>query len=221
MEIKIKNFRCFTLIELLVVVAIIAVLVSMLLPALSRARSSAWEIYCMNNNRQTGNALVLYLQAYNDVLPASYDSVNREYWYAKLWNNAGIDNVGKGTGVLLCPANKLRWHQNTGGFYVGNYAWNITVARSDVFRPVSTLGKEPSEVGIIVDGGELIKGSGIGTAWFSAPLSDDAPVNYRVSRPHGDSDNPRCVVLFVDSHVKSIPDSLLVGRLFRVPYWAP
>ncbi len=120
MEIKDKNFTCFTLIELLVVVAIIAVLVSMLLPALSRVRSSAMEIYCMNNNRQNGNALVLYLQEYNDVLPASYDSVNREYWYAKLWNNAGVNNVGKGTGVLLCPANRLRWYQNTGGFYVGN-----------------------------------------------------------------------------------------------------
>src|SRR5687767_9774641 len=61
--------RAFTLIELLVVIAIIAILASMLLPALARAKEHGKRIQCVNDIRQLGMSLMMYADDHDGYYP--------------------------------------------------------------------------------------------------------------------------------------------------------
>jgi prepilin-type N-terminal cleavage/methylation domain-containing protein/prepilin-type processing-associated H-X9-DG protein len=110
-----KSFAFFTLIELLIVIAIIAILASMLLPALKRARENAKRMLCSGRMKQIYSGVQMYTQDYDNWLPAGGDSgewrleiypyLSSKYdlnSFSATWEKLGA--VIPNTKVLQCPS---------------------------------------------------------------------------------------------------------------------
>lgn len=80
--------RSFTLIELLVVIAIIGILMSMLLPSLSKARSTTRTAVCVSNQKQVGMGIMLYADSNEGKLPGPL-------WHS-IWPSIGWDSFLSG-----------------------------------------------------------------------------------------------------------------------------
>jgi prepilin-type N-terminal cleavage/methylation domain-containing protein/prepilin-type processing-associated H-X9-DG protein len=124
----------FTLVELLVVIGIIALLISILLPSLGRAREQGNQLKCLNNLRQIGMAIVQYANANKGTLPRT--STGTAQWYDVIaWQNGRDLNesviapyMGKvfAKESMICPSDDVSIRKYTGA---GGYRYSYSMSK--------------------------------------------------------------------------------------------
>ena len=156
--------RAFTLIELLVVIAIIAILASMLLPALQKARSRAHAIACLNNFGSVSKAWLQYISDNKGVVPQLYNTTGwgscSRVWdlAADLPGNTPASRCGMFSPYLGFKAkDAVKSGYGLGGFY----RQSGTVYRNALFCPARETGmrivlQKAGSSNVSIRGGALI-----------------------------------------------------------------
>ncbi len=197
--------NAFTLVELLVVVAIIALLLSILLPALSRARVVAASVACMSNVRQIGIALEYYKNDFNErIINSQSNIVNDPYgswWYSQL----GIRYLQLDKSVSFFESNSFRIFQCPADKAAESdelsYGYNFFIPTDSTVNDV-----KPMEQTIIMDNPP---DNGGGTRIGYGQVPDLHTIQ---ARHLGDSN-----VLYVDSHVARETIDDIVLQLYPLP----
>ena len=132
-----KRVRYFTLLELLIVIAIIAILASLLLPALKRAKDTASSIKCSGNLKQMGYMYSMYSCDWNDwcatiIVGSGNDTCCKQHWYANDtlmgylgWKAGNIYDSSKGPlAIRICPSDPAPWTGGAATCKITSYAGN-------------------------------------------------------------------------------------------------
>jgi prepilin-type N-terminal cleavage/methylation domain-containing protein len=234
----VKKPKAFTLIELLVVVAIIALLISILLPSLSRARELSKRTVCVANERGLGQAYYIYAQDDPGLFPAiasttTAASGNFQMFYSQdrsvepsttgrpspsvdMWAVVKANNTTPKQYICPSTADTPDPAQDTTVYYdfygIGNCSYGYQWQHSQNRRIIGTS-SEPT-FPVLADGNPYIKGG--------IPSSITLPAD-RVSSGRGNSQNHTNRegqnVLFQDGHAnfEKGPDVGLSGKILNVP----
>lgn len=195
---KPAHCKGFTMIELLVVISIIAILASILLPALSKARNKAREIQCVNNLKQIGLAQFSYSNEWNFFTPMNL-GVTQTEWNRILMRGKYIqDNfpqgpvfVDPGKNVFICPSSATteecyNWGAgNPARWFSLNYMINNNYTTQHL--PVTRI-KSPSAKVLIIEGNDYRTDY----SWLDRVSPRDT-----LHRKHDEKSN----ILFTDGHV--------------------
>ena len=219
--------RAFTLIELLVVIAIIGVLAALLLPALNRARSKAWQASCVNNEKQWGICFSLYADDYNGTLYHNVSGVDWDDIDSPLLRYiGGGERKHRMRTMRICPA--VRCHMKSSEIDLSAFhSYTIPIGQYlavDEYHDANEFGSpffdgayywpnlrsipKPSEFMLLIDS----NGHTITCSSFTEPVTLGDPKPDKDHLPPIERHSRGLNAMFGDYHVEYLPLQRVVDR---------